>query len=121
MEQLDNMPIYNINHIKSLIILLVTAFHLISCAQSIPSSARSKKVIEEQKPILEAELKSKGLKIGSPVFIRIFKSTMELEVWIQTDSVFEHFKTYTICTYGNMAWVQNSGKAMEWLPKVSIL
>lgn len=48
---------------------------------------------------LEARLAEKGLKRGDPVFIRIFKTDMELELWMQRGDRFVHFATYPICYY----------------------
>ena len=48
---------------------------------------------------LDARLAEKGLKRGDPVFIRIFKSDMELELWMQHDGRFVHFASYPICYY----------------------
>ena len=45
---------------------------------------------------LTKELSKKGLQLGSPVFIRIFKESKELEFWIQKEQAFELFKTYNI-------------------------
>jgi murein L,D-transpeptidase YafK len=50
------------------------------------------------KPGLEADLKAKGLKFGSPVFIRAFKEEMQLELFIQDSKTgkFVLFRTYPI-------------------------
>lgn len=66
----------------------------------IPSSSHSKKVIAQIRPYLEKGLNEKGLKYGSPIFIRIFKKTKELEIWLKKENKFKHFKTYPIYTYG---------------------
>ncbi|MEN2495273.1 MAG: hypothetical protein TECD_01194 [Hyphomicrobiaceae bacterium hypho_1] len=46
----------------------------------------------------------KKMKLGAPIFIRIFKQESELEIWKQReDGHFYHFKTYPICTWsGNL-------------------
>ena len=46
---------------------------------------------------LDARLKQKKLKRGDPVFIRIFKADMQLELWMQQDDRFTLFATYPIC------------------------
>jgi murein L,D-transpeptidase YafK len=46
---------------------------------------------------LDARLKEKNLKRGDPVFIRIFKADMQLELWMQQDDGFVLFATYPIC------------------------
>ena len=80
-----------------LFIMLIQIFNL-STAQ-VPTSTRSEEAITRVRPILEKELNGKGIKYGSPIFIRIFKESKELEVWIQKGMKFEYFKTYLICTY----------------------
>ncbi|MFC4990972.1 L,D-transpeptidase family protein [Rubritalea tangerina] len=49
-------------------------------------------------PLLQNQLQEKQLKLGAPIFIRIFKQSLELEIWIESSVTqkFEHFKTYPI-------------------------
>jgi len=85
--------------------------------QDIPSSSRSLEAIIRVKPILERELVKKNLQIGSPIFIRIFKEEMVLEVWLISEGNFKLFKMYPICTYGSGGlgpkMKQGDGKAPE--------
>jgi murein L,D-transpeptidase YafK len=63
-------------------------------------------------PILQTELKARNLTLGAPLFIRIFKESNELEVWIeQPDSkTFALFKSYKICTWsGTLGPKQKAG------------
>ncbi len=48
---------------------------------------------------LEQRLAAKGLTKGNPIFLRVFKETSELEVWMQRDSdkTFVLLDTYPIC------------------------
>ncbi|MFC0875683.1 L,D-transpeptidase family protein [Saccharicrinis sp. FJH2] len=69
-------------------------------ATDLPESNLSKKVVKEWTPKLTKEMEAKSQVFGSELFIRIFKASKELEVWVKTDSLFELFKTYKICTYG---------------------
>lgn len=46
---------------------------------------------------LQGRLAEKGLKLGAPVFVRVFKSESELEVWMQKDGRYVLFATYPIC------------------------
>jgi murein L,D-transpeptidase YafK len=64
-----------------------------------PSSARSRQAIARVRPVLETALASKGLQYGNPVFLRIFKASKELEVWLAADDSFRLFKTYEICSF----------------------
>ena len=46
---------------------------------------------------LNERLAAKGLKAGAAMFIRIFKSESELEVWMQKGTQYVLFATYPIC------------------------
>ena len=46
---------------------------------------------------LDDRLAAKGLKAGAAMFIRIFKSESELEVWMQKGTQYVLFATYPIC------------------------
>lgn len=50
-------------------------------------------------PKLQAELAAKGLAYGDPIYIRIFKESRELEVWVRSGPSFSLFKTYPVCNY----------------------
>lgn len=45
------------------------------------------------------ELRDHGLEYGKPIFIRIFKASKELELWIWDGAIFRLFKTYEICSF----------------------
>ena len=59
---------------------------------------RSADAVQRVTPRLNAQMKGKGLAVGNPVFIRIFKESREMEVWLenQTTKKYVHFKTYKI-------------------------
>jgi murein L,D-transpeptidase YafK len=46
---------------------------------------------------LDARLTAKNLKRGDPVFIRIFKADLELELWMQREGRFVRFASYPVC------------------------
>lgn len=48
---------------------------------------------------LPERLANAGVKEGSPVLVRIFKSEFELELWMQRDGVFHLFATYPVCRW----------------------
>ena len=82
--------------------LFVFVINFTVFAQSrIPSSSRSRNAISSVKPGLEKEFENKDLNYGNPIFIRIFKEPMELEIWVEKEDKFDFFKTYEICTYGS--------------------
>ena len=52
-------------------------------------------------------LGKKGMDAQAPIFVRIFKEELELEVWKQRDDGrFYHFKTYPICNWSGDAGPQ---------------
>lgn len=51
-------------------------------------------------PALEQELSRLGLRVGNPVFMRIFKQEHVLELWVEGDSgKFILFRSYPICAF----------------------
>ncbi len=69
-------------------------------AIEIPTSTRANNAIISVEQHLKKELIKKDLKYGAPIFIRIFKQSAVLEVWIESnDGTFIHFKNYDICTF----------------------
>ncbi len=50
-------------------------------------------------PVLQAELAALGLKLGNPVFVRIFKESRELELWLESQpgGPWIFYKTYPLC------------------------
>ena len=64
-----------------------------------PFSPNSLEVRKRIAPELEGIMAEKGLSLGAPLFIRIFKESDELEIWVMKGNTFRLFKTYTICDY----------------------
>jgi murein L,D-transpeptidase YafK len=63
-----------------------------------PASELAEAASEHSLPVLEPLLQAKKPRLGSPVFIRMFKSSYELELWMMSSKgYFEHFKTCIIC------------------------
>lgn len=72
-------------------------------AASLPSSDRAESAVKDQTAKLTLQLNAKGFELGASIYIRIFKESSELEVWMQKDETFELFKTYPICYFsGNL-------------------
>jgi len=69
------------------------------CAQPPRTTRRSRAAVERVQPELVRDLAAKKLKFGAPIFIRIFKASKELEVWVDNGDRFVLFRTYPICTY----------------------
>ena len=48
---------------------------------------------------IEQRLKDKGMKLGSPVFLRIFKGDREAELWMKRGERYALFGAYPICAW----------------------
>lgn len=48
---------------------------------------------------LDGRLADRGLTLGAPVFVRIFKLEFELELWMKRGDAFELLATYPICRW----------------------
>ena len=83
-------------------IVLLISIATVSFADP-PSSRRSITAMKRVKPALVKSLAQSGLRWGSPVFVRIFKQSKELELWVKQGKNFKKFRTYAICTFsGNL-------------------
>lgn len=62
------------------------------------ASGRFAEVEKRQRPLLTAALNAKGLVYGAPVFLRAFKESRELELWVRDAKAgkFVLFKTYPV-------------------------
>ncbi len=60
------------------------------------SSARSRAAIARVTPKLNAALGKLGLRMGAPIFIRAFKESHEMELWVRGAKGWVLFRTYPI-------------------------
>lgn len=65
----------------------------------LPTSSNLMDVEERVLPSLKEQFAAKGLQLGNPVFVRVFKETRELELWVRASTDYQLFKTYPICSY----------------------
>lgn len=73
---------------------------LASEQSSLPGSITSVAAYHRAYPRLMELLNDKNQYLGSPLFIRIFKQSNELEIWMPSiNGRYKHFKTYIICYY----------------------
>ena len=63
----------------------------------VPVSERSEIAWARRAAWLEEELETLGLKLGAPIFIRIFKASRELELYLENEAGFKLFRNYRIC------------------------
>jgi murein L,D-transpeptidase YafK len=82
-----------------LLVLIATSLSCPNLHAQHPTSKRAENAITRVTPQLKSALVEKGLILGSPIFIRIFKASSEVEVWVQKGEKFTLFKTYPICYF----------------------
>jgi len=59
--------------------------------------------VQVMRVTLPARLADKGLTLGEPVFIRVFKQDSSLEVWMKNRAGWQLFRSYAICRWsGNL-------------------
>jgi len=58
---------------------------------------KSEEIIQRITPKVIAQFIEKDLTYGAPIFIRIFKKSFELELWVKNGEKFKLFKKYFIC------------------------
>lgn len=94
------------NWLLSCLVFTITSFFLLISAtfasdeNEVPISAadRTSAAYQRSYPRIKTSLELKKLRFGSPVFIRIFKQSKELEVWMgNADNTFVLYKTFIIC------------------------
>jgi len=90
--------------------LMLMALLFINPKKELPDSDRAKTVRATVWPKLQSEFKQKGLKLNSPIYIRLFKEVSALEVWVKAGKQYRLFKTYEVCTYsGGLGTKTRSG------------
>ena len=90
------------------LVLVGPVYHCL--AAEVPTSPHAQLVIERLAPTLERTLQARGLRYGAPIFLRLFKASKELELWVQGGARFHLFHTYTICAYsGGLGPKQQEG------------
>lgn len=69
-----------------------------SVDSTLPGPARAAAAAARVRPLLETDLRKKGLHFGDPVFLRAFKEENELEIWMRDRETgrFRHFRTYPV-------------------------
>lgn len=65
------------------------------------TTPRAEQAAARVTPLLKAEMSAVGLRLGDPIYVRIFKETNEVEVWVQlpNSSQYELYKVYRICAW----------------------
>lgn len=93
------MNILKRTHLLSVLTAFLVCFSIFPAQAGILTSQTSMAVCKKVAPMLEMELAKLGVEVGNPIFIRIFKESRELELWVQQDEEYKLFKTYEICNF----------------------
>ena len=80
-------------------LLALSAIFLSTIAADAASKSWRPELVAEREIDLAKEFSEKGLKLGSPVFLRVYKQTSEMELWVQQGPRYELFKIYKICRW----------------------
>ncbi len=80
----------------ALILLLLNNDRLM--ANPPPSNARLQEVAHRLTPALKKAMLEREVQLGQPLFIRIFKASHELEVWLESEGEFTLFQNYRSAT-----------------------
>jgi murein L,D-transpeptidase YafK len=80
-------------------LLMMALLALTGCQSTKRNFTPLEYVHYKTKPQLEMRLAKQDMKIGDPVYIRAFKSEMQMEVWLQDEQTgqYDLFRTYPIC------------------------
>jgi len=78
---------------------LLIAIGIIFLSVKIFPASSVEDIISTKSEDLALELSENSLQLGSPIFIRIFKASSELELWIKQNEKFTLFNTYPICYF----------------------
>jgi murein L,D-transpeptidase YafK len=64
----------------------------------LPAVSRLASMNERVKPVLEQNLAMQGFTLGDQAFIRVFKESREMELWLRAGkaTTFSHYRTHTI-------------------------
>jgi len=83
-------------------ILGALVFCLALCADAKAASLIDKSpssIAAVKEGLLTEEFAARGLKLGSPVFLRVYKQSSKMEVWVAQGPRYALFKTYRICRW----------------------
>lgn len=81
------------------VIILLCGLSYTPAFAAMMASAKSTAVCQNMAPSLESHLARLGIDFGNPIYVRIFKQSNELELWVQDEDHYKLFKTYEICAF----------------------
>ena len=67
-------------------LLTVLLLPVLAAAQDeLPTSPKAETLMANARPRVERQLAAKGLHLGSPIFLRVFKQSKQIEVWLRQE------------------------------------
>ncbi len=84
--------------VNLLFVTLTLTISLSSVAAAGERSFRPESVAQKAIELAD-EFSARGLKLGSPVFLRVYKESSEMELWVLQGPRYVLFKTYGICRW----------------------
>ncbi len=78
---------------------------LLACQSIAPASenlSRLDGIKAQRLEGIKADLKAADFKLGSPIFIRIYKQTSEFELWVKKGDKYALYKNYPICKFSGV-------------------
>lgn len=120
MKAISKSPNQKSKNLKTIVLLSLFLFGIVLMAQ-VPTSKRSVAAYKQNEAALKQQFVDKKLDWGSAVFIRIYKQSNELQVWVKQNNQFVLFKTYAICYYSGTLGTKTKtgdGQAPEGIYKV---
>ena len=85
-------------HTVSLLALMLALMVLLAPARA-DTTRHETETADSTRARLEGELAAKGFALGAPAFIRVFKESSTLELWLWKGGRFHLFKSYPICKW----------------------
>jgi murein L,D-transpeptidase YafK len=79
----------------------ISTMLFLAAGMTLPAQERIDEVRARVEPGLKAQIAATGLAYGAPVFVRIFKESSELELWMKPaqEAGYKLFRTWKIATY----------------------
>ncbi len=79
--------------------LLISLLLMVNTKTWLPDSKRASDVRNKVWPQMQKQLKTMGFRDDQPVYIRVFKETGILEIWVLSGKQYKLFNKYLICYY----------------------
>lgn len=96
--------------LRWLAVLLLLPILSPAMTRSLPGNERSRQAATRVSEPLRAELHTLGAKWGAAIYVRIFKASDELEIWVDSGTRHQLLRTWPICTWsGELGPKQRQG------------